>query len=604
MKWPEPCITSAVQPPSAFLTGRAVRIFVVLLLCGLLLPVALPFGHADFPQGHDASAHLSNTFRFNRALMQGQWPVRWVEGTRAGQGQPLFNFYQVGFYYLVELLHATGLPLSVAYKAMPVLLWWLGSLFMFLLLRPYGLLPAAAGTITFSLSPYVIVDVFVRAAYPELAGLVFGVGTLWAADAFIRSGERAHLALSAVLFAATLLCHLPAALMMAPMLLAHLAVVAMSRRDHATRLPWLGVALVGGAGLAAFYVLPAVTEMSQVSMRRLTEAGADYHRNFVTLHQWFGSLWSYAWNYRGASISDPADLMPVHVSIVQWAAFMAGLAWLSFQIARRSVTDHSRKIAVWLAVAALGLFMMSRASVLAWNALPALAFIQFPWRFFLLVSIAGGVLASMLISRLGITMQAIALVLVAGVHVHLYERRLHADRYIPRAEMNIDDPRWADTPDGYRMGYHESGYDPRGTEPDPTVTGRWSVVSGNADVRPVRLDDAWIVLAVTSARDAVVQVNTPFFPGWHVSLDGHPVLAGRSGGSGYMQVRVPGGLHVLEAIFSNTLVRRVANLTSMGSVLLLSLFVISYEPVAYGGAPRRPSFGAGANSGWRRLLRG
>src|SRR3954452_10211035 len=218
-----------MQSPPAFLTGRAVRILVALLFCGVLLPMALPFTHPDFPQGHDASAHLSNMFRFNRALMQGQWPVRWVEGILPGHGKPLFNFYQVGFYYLVELLHAAGLPLSIAYKAMPVLLWWLGSLFMFLLVRPYGLLPAAAGAITFSLSPYLIVDVFVRAAYPELAGIVFGVGTLWAADAFMRFGERAHLALCAGLFAATLLCHLPAALMMAPMLVAHLTLLARSR---------------------------------------------------------------------------------------------------------------------------------------------------------------------------------------------------------------------------------------------------------------------------------------------------------------------------------------------------------------------------------------
>jgi len=594
-----------VESPSVFLTGRAVRICVALLLCAVLLPIALPFAHPDFPQGHDASAHLSNTFRFNRALMQGQWPVRWVEGIRPGSGQPLFNFYQVGFYYLVELFHAAGLPLSVAFKAMPVLLWWLGSLFMFLLLRPYGLLPAAAGTVTFSLSPYVIVDVFVRAAYPELAGIVFGIGTLWAADAFIRSGQRAHLALSAVLIAATLLCHLPAALMVAPILLAHLAVLATTRGDNRSRLPWLGVALVGGVGLAAFYVLPAIAEMSHVSMRRLTQGGADYHRNFVPVHQWIGYLWSYEWNYRGASISDPADLMPAHISIVQWFAFIGGLGALASRLVRRSAADRPLEIAAWLVIVALGLFMMSSASARIWDLFPALAFIQFPWRFFLLISIAGGVLIAMFVSRLPIVVQAVAMVLVVGIHVHLYERRLHPGSYITHAEMNIDDPRWAGTSDSYRMAYHESGYDPNGTTPDSAVTERWSVVSGKADVRPVRLDDAAIVLAVTGAGETLLRVNTPYFPGWHLSLDGRPVSPDGAPASGYMQVSVPGGLHILEATFSNTLVRRVANLTSAGSILLLSLFVISYEPVGYRGATRRPVFeGGAARAGWRRLLRG
>ena len=493
-----------------------------LLLFAVLIPVALPFTRVDFPQGHDATAHLSNTFRFDRALSQGQWPVRWAEGIRPGQGQPLFNFYQVGFYYLVEMLHATGLPLSVAYKTVPVLLWWLGSLFMFLLVRPYGLLPAAAGTIAFSLSPYLIVDLFVRAAYPELAAIVFGVGTLWAADAFIRSGERAHLALSAVLFAATLLCHLPVALVMVPMLLAHLASLGTSRRGDITRLPWLGVALVGGAGLAAFYVLPALVELPQVSIRRLTEGGPDFHRNFVPLHQWTGYLWSYDWNYHGASIADPADLMPAHISIVQWFAFIGGLGLLVLRVVRGRFEERTAEIAVWLVIAALSVFMMTSASVRVWELFPALAFIQFPWRLFLAISIAGGVLIAMLVSRLGIRMQVVALVLIAGVHVHLYERRLHPDRYIPRAEMNIDDPSWAATEDGYRTGHHESGYDLLGAVPDAAVTGRWSVVSGSADIRPARLDDGWIVLAVTAAGEALVRVNTPFFSGWHMSLDGGP----------------------------------------------------------------------------------
>jgi hypothetical protein len=142
-----------------------------------------------------------------------------------------------------------------------------------------------------------------------------------------------------------------------------------------------------------------------------------------------------------------------------------------------------------------------------------------------------------------------------------------------------------------------------GAVPDVAVTGRWSVVSGSADVRAARLDDAWMVLAITAASESLVRVNTPFFPGWHLSLDGRPAALERAADSGYMQIAVPAGLHVLEARFENTLVRRVANVTSLGSVLLLSLFVISYEPAAYRRAPRRTSFDSPATAGWRPPIR-
>ena len=99
------------------------------------------------------------------------------------------------------------------------------------------------------------------------------------------------------------------------------------------------------------------------------------------------------------------------------------------------------------------------------------------------------------------------------------------------------------------------------------------------------------------ASDALVRVNTPFFSGWHMSLDGRPVALERAADSGYMQVGVPAGLHILEARFDNTLVRRVANVTSVGSLLLLSLFVITYVPAAYRREPRRPSFEPSATAG-------
>ena len=227
-----------VQMSPAPSVGRLGRTLIALLLVAALAPIALPFMSADFPQGHDATAHITNLYRFDRAFSQGQFPVRWVEGIRDGRGQPLFNFYQVGFYYFVEVIHQFGATLSVAIKAAPVLLWWLAALFMYFLLRPYGSVAAAAGTLTFALSPYLIVDVFVRAAYPEFTAIAFSIGALWAADSFLRTGNRASLACAALAWAAMLISHLPATLIVLPMFVLHAAYRAMATPGAPARLPW------------------------------------------------------------------------------------------------------------------------------------------------------------------------------------------------------------------------------------------------------------------------------------------------------------------------------------------------------------------------------
>src|SRR3954468_16934635 len=88
-----------ITPRSASLT--LLHGVVLLLLAGGLGALVLPFVHPGLPFGHDLSAHLTYSYLFDRALRGGQFPVRWTHGVAAGHGQPLFNFYQPGFYYAV-----------------------------------------------------------------------------------------------------------------------------------------------------------------------------------------------------------------------------------------------------------------------------------------------------------------------------------------------------------------------------------------------------------------------------------------------------------------------------------------------------------------------
>jgi hypothetical protein len=590
---------SSPPPP-----GRLGSTLLILLLVCALAPIAIPFIGADFPQGHDATAHITNLYRFDRAFTQGQVPVRWVEGIRDGRGQPLFNFYQVGFYYFTELIHQLGVRLSVAIKAAPVLLWWLGAVFMYFLLRPYGIVAAAAGTLSFALSPYLIVDVFVRAAYPEFAALVFSIATLWATDSFLRTGNRASLACVALALAMTLVCHLPATIIVLPMFVLHAAYHVMATPGAPARLSWLSVAVVAGAGIAAFYLVPALAELPLISIRRLTQDTSDYHRHFVPLRQWTAFLWNYEWNYRGASITDPADLMPAHVNLAQWIAIAAALCVVVVRALRRRADATTWGLAAWLAIAGVSLFMMNARSVRVWDAIPPLAFIQFPWRFFLLVSIAGAVLTALLVSTVRSRLvQVVLLLLVAGFHLHMYERRLRPDTYIPAAEMRIDYPLWRESPVARRVGHDEIAYDPAGATAGQAAAGRWTVVSGDADVKPARTDDGWLVLAISSAGGAAIRIDTPVFPGWKVRLDGVETVVARSEAPEYMVATVPPGLHVLDARFENTPVRQVANVTSLVALLLVPLLAFSLQPFARRIVVRARSLDPTRDTAWPGVQR-
>src|SRR5439155_21907424 len=97
-------------------TSRVLRWVALAAVVASGVSLAAPELLPAFPLGHDAGVHPTHAFLFHRALAEGQIPVRWVEWIQDGLGQPLFSYYQVGFYYAVELIHAFGPSLELSIK--------------------------------------------------------------------------------------------------------------------------------------------------------------------------------------------------------------------------------------------------------------------------------------------------------------------------------------------------------------------------------------------------------------------------------------------------------------------------------------------------------
>jgi hypothetical protein len=543
-----------------------------------LVPTLFPFLHDGFFFGHDALAQVTYAYRLDRALHQGQFPVRWTEPVKAGLGQPLFNYYQVGFHYMVAAVHAVVPSVLTSLEATTVLLWWGGAALMFVLCRRMGTLPAAAAAGTFALSPYMIVDVFVRAALTEFAAITWAVAAMWMLDRFLQTGSRVRLAGLAVCCAAMALCHLPGSLILAPMFAAHAAWLLFSGR---TRLANLGAAAAAGAlalGLAAFYVGPAMLELDLVQIRRMAPEGVEYQRHFLPLAQFVRYTLKYDWSY-GTTVTDPGDLMPQHVAAIEWL-LMASAAVIAIAAAvrRRFAFTHGGLIA-WLGVALFALFMMSRASLGVWQQIPALALLQFPWRYFMLIPIAAGMLAALLVTLLPSRgWQAVAMLLIVGSQVHFYHRDLNPRDYGILAEWGVDDPGWRQSAVARHIEYIDFAFTPSAVTVDPApAAGRWSIVGGAATVAEQLNLDHRRSYVIDSFGGGTFVLHTPYFPGWMLTLDGRNQLAGPRPGDAFMEIQVPPGRHTITASFEDTAVRRWSNRVSLAS-LALTLALLLWPP--------------------------
>ena len=541
--------------------ARLLRVAALAGVALALFQLVFPFLEAGFRNGHDMSAHVTYARLFDDAIRQGQFPVRWIEGPRRGYSQPLFNFYQVGFYYLVEAVHLVVPRLSLSLTLTLGLLWWAGAAFTFLWLKRLGALPAALGALMFALSPYLIQDVFVRAAYPEVAAIVLVPGALWALDRLLTTGRLVFMPVLALLVALMAICHLPATLIASVLLAAHVLYLFLTHQMKPASGFKLAAAAALAIGLSAFYVLPALLELKHVNSAKLISYDQDYHQHFVLPKDLDGTRFG------------PLDWMSFQLGFTQWVVVVVGPFVLAGALVRKRFRADSVGILVYLGTVIFALFMMNPVSVAVWDRLHFLSFIQFPWRFFLTFLIGCAAMGAFLLALVHDRRAQAVLVLVAlALQVPLYLHYQNPDRLMVRDEFwNIDDPGWRRNDAAERLAFYQSGYDPAGITASPeSQPDRSMVAAGEGTLREVSARDDRLTLAAQSAQGMRVLVNRHYFPGWAVRLDDRAAPFTVSRDDDFMLVSVPPGSHRIEARFENTPIRTVANtITVVSAVLLL-----------------------------------
>jgi hypothetical protein len=431
------------------------------LAAGLAIAAAFctfagPLLHSGFPLGHDLAAHLTYTYLFDRALDAGQFPVRWTAGVRFGDGQPLFNFYQPGFYYLVQLVHLVVPSLGTSMKLAVLAMWIAGTTFMFHLQARRDWLAAALGAVVFAGAPYLLLDLNVRSAYPEFVAIMSAVGAIWAIGRLFATPTAGRAAWLACLLAGALVCHLPATLIFSPLFAAVAIRASLASADRRRAWRWCGGAVLLAVGLSAFYVIPALGERHLIQMQALTQGYFEYRDHFVEPAQWLRPGWGF-----GASVPGPGDGMSFQVGAVHWGVIVIAAGCGLAGALRRRLTPDDWDLLFWLGVIAFALFMTTAASQPLWRAAPPLSYLQFPWRFLMLVAVACGCLAGNLAARLPRShARALAGTTAAVLLFVLSHEQRRPAHYLPRQAMDIDRPGWSRTPEAQKAAFVEPGYYP------------------------------------------------------------------------------------------------------------------------------------------------
>lgn len=597
----------------------------LLVTLGLCLFAWWPvLSNAGLPEGHDTLFHLQRAAEMNRSWSHGVLLPHWAETFYYGYGSPVFHYYAGLAYYATSLIgRVLDLGTFDSIRALILLVLPGAGVGMDLFVRQR--LGRAAGLIAavcYVYSPYIVYrEPYVRGDYPELLAFALFPWVMWRFERLALTGRGRDLVLAAGFLGVFILSHN----LMAAALFGLLAGwIAWGRLVGA--LDWRRFGLLVGAAalgllLAAHFWLPVLLERDAVHLDRLIAIPSlDYRNSFVPLSQ----MLAFVPRADTGAINGLRAIS--NLGVAQWVlAVVGGASGLTGAglVARRQgwrAVPVGVRLALAFAVAGLVMIgLMLPAAAGLWDAVSALAYLQFPWR------LLGPV--------------AFCLAVLAGLNARWIERLPGwggAAILVPLlvAPVVLSMPLWK-IAEAWRMdgmdtsvrGYHAlevSGEMPDGTTvtneflptdvfviPDPTArllddyADGYPVDKAHRDILPdeaivTLLDhgpehDAW---RIESPDGLTLEVLTFYFAGWTARIDGDETPITPSQPHGLITFDVPPGAHTVRLALERTPARWLADGLSWAAVIgtLAAGAVIGSRRVRaeHGGAAPTPPPGSTA----------
>jgi hypothetical protein len=546
-----PVANPSGKPSTTSRCGASLLWTPLLAISAAAFAVEIPFFFLGMPSGHDVEFHLYSWLEVLSQWRQGVFFPRWASLAQFGYGEPRFLFYPPASWTLGAAISAI-FPWTIAASVYIWIALVAAGVTMFFLARRWlDRRDATFVAVFYAVNPYHLVIVYWRSAFAELLASCLLPLLLLLVLKAAEDGRRVVVALALVL-AAAWLTNAPAAVMIHYSFALLIVLFALYYRSP--RLLLTGaVAILLGACLASFYLLPAIYEQKWVNIGEAVSQGSRPQDNFLFVH----------------TADHDHDAFN---RIVTWVALLemlviAGTAWAA-KAWRQS------KPAIWnslLAWAAGCCVLMFPVSGLLWKLLPKLQFMQFPWRWLLALSLIFCTFVTVGVRRWSMRAAICVLGLVViGVAWH---------RIQPPWWDNADDLR--EMQDNMFTGAGYEGvdeYTPVGTDPAQIdKDARRVTVDGpaHAAIRLIRWSPQLKMFAAEMSTGDQLAVRLFPYPAWKVEVNGQTVEAKSRSGSGQMLVPVQAGLNRVQITFIRTWDRTaggwISILSGLGIILLASI---------------------------------
>lgn len=546
------------------------KIFLLFILLGLtFFSLSNLLKPGFFPMHDDLQA--MRLLQMDKCIKDGQIPCRWVPDMGYGYGYPQFNYYAPLPYYIMEIIHLSGVSYLDSVKLGFALSLVTGVFGMYLLASSlWGKVGGILSAILFNYAPYRAVDIFVRGAMGEAWGVAILPFVFWGARGMVLGEKKSELWF-AVSLAVLLTSHNIVALITVPILFLWILFLGVLNKiyqlpDFVQRIKRIIFSFVWGILLSSFFVIPAFFERKFAHLETLLLGYFNYLAHFVSLRQLlFSSYWGY-----GTSELGPYDDVSLSVGLLVWVLPLLSLALLIFFKKKRIIA----LVLFFILIGWFSLFMSHQRSTFIWDHLAFLAYLQFPWRFLTLAtftfSVACGSLSEIFPKKgrlvIGYTSSIIFLTIF-----------FNSSFFRPLKVINITDlEKFSGKNWDLQQTISIFDYLPifAKTPPDKRAPEKPIVLEGEATILEGKKGTNWQDWRINIASEhAKIQLPIFYFPFWKVWDNGVLIPTNYNNELGLITVFLSRGEHSLSTRLTDTFVRLLANFGSLASLLAIPVYL-------------------------------
>jgi len=535
----------------ANLLSVLIRQDTLLMLCVMAVAVfsELPFFYAaggQLPQAHDFTVHWMRAVQFDETLKSGIWYPRWLGGMNYGYGAATSLFYAPFVYYATSAAHALLGGWSRAFEAVALLTAAGSGLTFFIFARDFlGARASVAAGLMYVLLPYRLIDLYHRAAFPELIAFVWMPLVLYAINRAMTRSSARNIIGGAVAYCLLIVTHPPVAYLFSIALAVFAITTSLVERRWRMISTASGVVALG-AGLSAFYWIPATLEVGLVKQ--------NVTRFFKDKKGYINDL----------AATTGFERLLAASAILTLLLFLLFLAQSKSE-GRSRARQHRTG---WMIVGFLGFVMMTPAAAPIEHFLPGISGIAFAWRWQAIEVLAVAILAGISIEALMRSHRRQSIAVLSSVSIAVFAFGIIGCamasnlkvRFIPPADQIEEDFMPVDSPGVEQL---TKGISATITPPE-----------ANGSVRLIQWQPQSRIFKVSNSTDAVLEVPTFMFPGWTAMIDGQKASPRAEFQRKTIIVDLPPGEHIVALDFSNTTTRTVAKWVSIAALILCAIVFI------------------------------